>query len=266
MADYRSAYFGLTGKYPTDVQEDEAEDYSQRLASSPYQRLGALAGWISGANIAAGAPGPRFGLLRPPSNLTMPQMLRNWLTRPVLPAGLRPPSGPRTEVPAELAQEIGAGFGQLRRGATPQKSARALEGRNPAGRGDVPSWDVSPSTEAPGGRAYAGAPPEGSRASGRFVIDEPTNIPAGGTPFRKMLTKGAYSNVSDELMGFSKRPPTLNYQPKGYHEQNYPHSQAVRVQYPGNVFEDEIKGMHLQHALARALRNWPGAAIEVLGP
>lgn len=63
MADYRSAYFGLTGKYPTDVQEDEAEDYSQRLASSPYQRLGALAGWVSGANIAAGAPGPRFGSL-----------------------------------------------------------------------------------------------------------------------------------------------------------------------------------------------------------
>ena len=64
MADFRSAYFGLTGQYPTDVQEDEAEQYAQRLASSPYQRLSALAGWLSGANIAAGAPGPRFGSLR----------------------------------------------------------------------------------------------------------------------------------------------------------------------------------------------------------
>ena len=66
MADLRSAYFGLTGKYPTDVQEDEAEQYAQRLSASPYQRLGALAGWLSGANIAAGAPGPRYGSLGDP--------------------------------------------------------------------------------------------------------------------------------------------------------------------------------------------------------
>jgi hypothetical protein len=50
---------------------------------------------------------------------------------------------------------------------------------------------------------------------------------------------------------------------KGYHEQNYPHSQPVRVTMPdGSSFVDAVKGMNAGHAMWRARDNWPGASIE----
>lgn len=156
MADFRSAYFGLTGKYPTDVQEDTAENYAQELSTSPYRRLGALAGWLSGANIAAGAPGFRFGSLRDPLESVYMTFGGKALRRALglqrelpVPTG---PRGPKIDLPPELLEEIGGGFEQLRRGPLYQRTARALQGRNPVGSADVPSWDVVASTESPGGR------------------------------------------------------------------------------------------------------------------
>ena len=50
---------------------------------------------------------------------------------------------------------------------------------------------------------------------------------------------------------------------KGYHEQQYKHSQPVRVHHRGmKPFEDEIKGLNKGHALHLARQNWEGARIE----
>lgn len=83
------------------------------------------------------------------------------------------------------------------------------------------------------------------------------------------LTPGAYAKQSDELMGFSKNPPSLARPEKGYFDQKYSYELPVQVQYRNgalgdDIFEDEIKGLNFQHALARALRNWEGASIVPL--
>ncbi len=69
-----------------------------------------------------------------------------------------------------------------------------------------------------------------------------------------------YGNVPDSLMGFRKTGPNV-----GFNESNYPHTQPVKITLPnGEVFNDEIKGMNLEHALERARRNWEGSTIEAL--
>lgn len=52
---------------------------------------------------------------------------------------------------------------------------------------------------------------------------------------------------------------------KSYYDQNYKHSQAVRVTLEdGDVFEDEIKGLNAGHALYLARLNWVGAKVEAV--
>src|SRR6266404_3915803 len=69
-----------------------------------------------------------------------------------------------------------------------------------------------------------------------------------------------YGNVPDSLMGFRKTGPNV-----GFNESNYPHTQPVKITLPnGDVFNDEIKGMNMEHALERARRNWDGAKTEAL--
>lgn len=49
---------------------------------------------------------------------------------------------------------------------------------------------------------------------------------------------------------------------KTYWEQNYKHSQVVRVVFEdGTEFDDEIKGLNKGHALYLAKLNWPGAEV-----
>jgi len=49
---------------------------------------------------------------------------------------------------------------------------------------------------------------------------------------------------------------------KTYEEQNYKHSQLVRVIFEdGSEMEDEIKGLNKGHALYLARKNWEGAKI-----
>jgi hypothetical protein len=65
-----------------------------------------------------------------------------------------------------------------------------------------------------------------------------------------------YKNVPDSLMGFRKSGEN-----KSFHESNYPHTQAVRVEHSdGDKFVDAIKGMNKSHAMERAWRNWPTAS------
>ena len=65
-------------------------------------------------------------------------------------------TGPRIGVPGALQKALGGGFRKLRRGLSRQKTAKALQGRNPEGRPDVPSWEAMASTEAPSGRTRFG--------------------------------------------------------------------------------------------------------------
>lgn len=52
---------------------------------------------------------------------------------------------------------------------------------------------------------------------------------------------------------------------KSYYEQNYKHSQLVRVVFEdGSEIEDEIKGLNKGHALYLAGRNWVGASVYAL--
>jgi hypothetical protein len=70
------------------------------------------------------------------------------------------------------------------------------------------------------------------------------------------LGTGAYSKLSDALMGFGK------YESKPFLEQAYKYELPVQVQIPGiEPFFDAVKGLNFTHAMARALRNWPGASI-----
>ena len=89
-------------------------------------------------------------------------------------------------------------------------------------------------------------------------------VGARGTPFKSLRTKaigpGAYAKLPDTLMGLSERNP------KGFADQMYRFELPVQVQIPGQEpFEDAVKGLNFQHAMARALRNWPGASIVPLG-
>ena len=70
-----------------------------------------------------------------------------------------------------------------------------------------------------------------------------------------------YQGVPDSLMGFRREGQNIPFE-----QQNWSHTQPVRVQFPdtGDVFDDAVKGLNEAHALERARRNWPGANIEVL--
>ena len=85
---------------------------------------------------------------------------------------------------------------------------------------------------------------------------------AGGPRMKtpKALGRGAYSKLPDTMMGFSEKNP------KGFADQAYRFELPVQVQIPGQEpFEDTVKGLNFSHAMARALRNWPGASIVPLG-
>jgi len=88
-------------------------------------------------------------------------------------------------------------------------------------------------------------------------------LPAVGLGMLKAIGPGAYSGLSDPMMGFNKIERLGNQ--KGYAEQNYQYNLPVQVQMKGiDPWQDEIKGLNFQHAMARALRNWPGASVVPL--
>lgn len=62
--DYRSAYYRLLDKYPTDVDEANAEELGAKMTGSTQDRLATLAGWISGGAVTGGIPTPRYGSMQ----------------------------------------------------------------------------------------------------------------------------------------------------------------------------------------------------------
>ena len=83
-----------------------------------------------------------------------------------------------------------------------------------------------------------------------------------GGGVRKAIGPGSYAKLPDTMMGFTKNPGPFA---ASFYEQKYPFELPVQVQIKGiDPWEDAVKGLNFQHALARALRNWPGASIVPL--
>jgi len=53
---------------------------------------------------------------------------------------------------------------------------------------------------------------------------------------------------------------------KSYEDSTYPVATDLRIEYPGNVFDDGLKGLNAGHALRRAADNWPDATeVRIIG-
>ena len=71
---------------------------------------------------------------------------------------LTPPvkRGMKTEIPAELEQQIANRYGKFRQGPMPKEKPKQLLSREASGRADIPSSETAASSESPGGRSATG--------------------------------------------------------------------------------------------------------------
>jgi len=70
----------------------------------------------------------------------------------------------------------------------------------------------------------------------------------------------------DDIGRMGKKAVHVSPTGKPFDEQMFPAQISVRVEFPnGQVFEDAVRGMNVGHALGRAVDNWPGAKIQVIG-
>ena len=80
------------------------------------------------------------------------------------------------------------------------------------------------------------------------------------------LTLGIMPGSPGARFKAAMRDETRMYRnPKGFFQENYPHTQRVRVQWPNQEMADDIKGLNQGHAVYRARENWPGAEVSPVG-